>query len=67
MIKLFTSITFFSIIGLGNLLGHTIVTNDPELKTVVVEEYIGIYCEYCPNGLTANGNVSQSLTMEVVR
>ncbi|MBT6747097.1 MAG: Omp28-related outer membrane protein, partial [Flavobacteriales bacterium] len=60
MKKLFTSITFLSIIGLGNLLAQTIVTTDPQLKTVVLEEYTGIHCGYCPDGHVIAGDIQAS-------
>jgi hypothetical protein len=60
MKKLFTSIIFLSIIGLGNLLAQTIVTTDPQLKTVVLEEYTGIHCGYCPDGHVIAGDIQAS-------
>ena len=33
-----------------NLLSQTIVSTDPENKNVVLEEFTGIYCGYCPQG-----------------
>ena len=60
MKKLFILITFFSILGLGNLLAQTIVTTDPQLKTVILEEYTGIHCGYCPDGHVIAGNIQAS-------
>ena len=33
-----------------NLIGQTIVSTDPENKNVILEEYTGIHCGYCPDG-----------------
>ena len=47
--KIFTS-TMFTFITLA-IFGQTIpVSTEPELKNVVLEEYTGIYCTYCPDG-----------------
>ncbi|MDG2052789.1 MAG: hypothetical protein P8J69_03345, partial [Flavobacteriaceae bacterium] len=46
--KIFTS-TMFTFITLV-IFGQTIVSTETELKNVVLEEYTGIYCTYCPDG-----------------
>ena len=47
--KLLASI-MFALISLG-MFGQGIpVSTEPELKNVVLEEYTGIYCTYCPDG-----------------
>lgn len=35
---------------MGSLMAQTIVGTDPENKNVILEEYTGIYCGYCPDG-----------------
>ena len=47
-IKLFSSVvfTFFTLV----IFGQTIVSTSPENKKVVLEEYTGIHCVWCPSG-----------------
>jgi len=49
MKKIFT--TLFAILG-GFLItsGQTLVTTQPTNKNVVLEDYTGIHCQYCPDG-----------------
>ncbi len=50
MNKKFTIVLAFTL-GLAlNLLAQTIVGTDPENKNVVLEEFTGIHCVYCPQG-----------------
>jgi PKD repeat protein len=36
--------------GLNNIVAQTIVGTDPENKNVILEEFTGIHCTYCPQG-----------------
>ena len=49
MKRMFT--TLFAILG-GFLItsGQTLVTTQPADKNVVLEDYTGIHCQYCPDG-----------------
>ena len=38
------------IISLSQLSAQTIVGTDPENKNVVLEEFTGIHCVFCPQG-----------------
>jgi hypothetical protein len=49
MIKKITLILAFALITL-NSFGQTIVTTSPENKKVVLEEFTGIKCVFCPEG-----------------
>jgi hypothetical protein len=46
--KLFSSVvfTFFTLV----IFGQTIVSTSPENKKVVLEEFTGIHCTFCPDG-----------------
>ena len=48
MKKIYLSVVFTTISGL--LLAQLPVSTTPENKNVVLEEYTGIYCTYCPDG-----------------
>jgi|ETNmetMinimDraft_30_1059905.scaffolds.fasta_scaffold29384_1 PKD repeat protein len=39
-----------SLFGLNNSVAQTIVGTDPENKNVILEEFTGIHCVYCPQG-----------------
>jgi hypothetical protein len=49
MIKKFTTILVFAFIAI-NSYGQTIVSTSPEDQKVVLEEFTGIYCVFCPQG-----------------
>jgi hypothetical protein len=49
MIKKFTTILAFAFIAI-NSYGQTIVSTSPEDQKVVLEEFTGIYCVFCPQG-----------------
>jgi len=49
MIKKLSLSLVFTFASLG-LFSQTIVSTSPENKKVVLEEYTGIYCVYCPDG-----------------
>ncbi len=49
MKKFFTILTFFSV-GFLFTQAQTLVTTQPTNKNVVLEEYTGIHCQYCPQG-----------------
>ena len=36
--------------GLNNSVAQNIVGTDPENKNVILEEFTGIHCTYCPQG-----------------
>lgn len=40
----------FTVFGLAATYGQTIVSTSPENKNVVLEEFTGIHCVYCPDG-----------------
>jgi len=46
--KLSLSLAF--VLFVFNLIGQTIVSTSPENKNVILEEYTGIHCGYCPDG-----------------
>ena len=50
MNKKFTIILAFTLGLAFNLLAQTIVGTDPENKNVLLEEFTGIHCGYCPDG-----------------
>ena len=63
MKKLYT----FTILFLTSLVIHsqTIVSTSPENKKVVLEEFTGITCGYCPDGhAIANNIANNSITRE---
>ncbi len=37
-------------VGMGHLFAQTIVSTDPENKNVILEEFTGIHCGFCPDG-----------------
>ena len=43
----FTLTLIFATVG---MMAQTIVSTDPENKKVILEEFTGIYCTYCPDG-----------------
>lgn len=43
-------ISLITIVSMGQLMAQTIVGTDPENKNVVLEEYTGINCVFCPDG-----------------
>ncbi|HNY02935.1 MAG TPA: hypothetical protein PKG48_10130, partial [Bacteroidales bacterium] len=49
MKKLFTLFVFL-FAGMIALQAQTLTTNQPLNKNVVLEEYTGIHCQYCPEG-----------------
>ncbi len=49
MIKKFTTVLVFAFIAF-NSYGQTIVSTSPEDRKVVLEEFTGIHCVYCPQG-----------------
>ena len=49
MIKKFTTVLMFAIIAISSY-GQTIVSTSPENKKVVLEEFTGIHCVWCPSG-----------------
>lgn len=49
MKKFFTILTFF-FVGFLFTQAQTLVTTQPTNKNVVLEEYTGIHCQYCPQG-----------------
>jgi hypothetical protein len=51
MIKKFTTVLVFAFIAI-NSYGQTIVSTSPEDKKVVLEEFTGIHCVWCPSGHT---------------
>lgn len=48
--KLLSLSTGLLIIGFSEVSSQTIVSTSPENKNVVLEEFTGIYCTYCPDG-----------------
>jgi hypothetical protein len=42
--------TFALILATAGMMAQTIVSTDPENKKVILEEFTGIYCTYCPDG-----------------
>ncbi len=54
-------LTIFTI----NLIGQTIVGTDPEHKKVILEEYTGIHCVYCPEGHAIAQSIQDSNPGEV--
>lgn len=51
MIKKLIALLVFVVIAF-NSYGQTIVSTSPENKKVILEEFTGIYCVYCPQGHT---------------
>ncbi|GHC56274.1 T9SS type A sorting domain-containing protein [Ulvibacter litoralis] len=49
MIKKLTTFLAFSVLSFVSY-GQTIVSTSPENKKVILEEFTGIYCVYCPQG-----------------
>lgn len=49
MIKKLLSLIAIVLLGY-NVYGQTIVSTDPENKKVILEEFTGIYCVFCPDG-----------------
>ena len=49
MIKKFTLSMLFVLFAISSF-SQTIVSTDPENKNVVLEEYTGIHCVWCPEG-----------------
>jgi hypothetical protein len=49
MIKKLSSIFLFALLAFGAY-GQTIVSTNPENKKVILEEFTGIYCVFCPQG-----------------
>ena len=41
---------FALLMGIGHLFAQTIVSTNPENKKVILEEFTGIHCTYCPDG-----------------
>ena len=57
-IKLFSSVvlTFFTLV----IFGQTIVSTSPENKKVVLEEFTGLHCGWCPDGHTIAQNIQNN-------
>ncbi len=49
MIKKLSSIFVFTLLAIGAY-GQTIVSTNPENKKVILEEFTGIHCVFCPQG-----------------
>jgi hypothetical protein len=49
MMKKLTTILLFAFIAI-NSYGQTIVSTTPENKKVILEEFTGIHCVWCPSG-----------------
>lgn len=49
MLKQLLSLAFFAVVTL-QLSAQTIVSTEPQNKKVVLEEFTGIYCVFCPDG-----------------
>jgi len=49
MIKKLSSLLIFLLLGLSSI-AQTIVSTSPENKKVILEEYTGIHCVWCPSG-----------------
>ncbi len=47
MKQILTAVLFFTLLA---AYGQTIVSTSPENKNVLLEEFTGIYCGYCPDG-----------------
>jgi hypothetical protein len=43
-------ITFIFLLKSTLFLAQTIVSTSPENKKIILEEYTGIHCTYCPDG-----------------
>ena len=43
-------ITFIFLLASNLFLAQTIVSTSPENKKIILEEYTGIHCTYCPDG-----------------
>jgi len=56
--KIFTS-TMFTFITLA-MFSQTIVSTSPENKKVVLEEYTGLHCGWCPDGHTIAQNIQNN-------
>ncbi len=48
------------IFGLNNSVAQNIVGTDPENKNVILEEFTGIHCTYCPQGHTIAQGIQNS-------
>ena len=48
--KQFLSFLFLTAFGVTSMFSQTIVGTDPENKNVILEEFTGIHCGFCPQG-----------------
>lgn len=59
-------ISFFLIIAFGNSFSQDLVSTEPQPRNVVLEEFTGIYCGFCPYGHEIGQALYDSLPGRVV-
>lgn len=63
---LFASILAIFFIGMLNLTAQDLVSTDPQPRNVVLEEFTGIYCGYCPDGHARANKLMQDFPGRVI-